>query len=229
MRRHQFKWLLVFFGFGCFSLSAQTQKYDTLPNLPEHYLTRMKTFISEPIALGKIMMVGNSITEGGNWRKLLNDSTIINRGISGDVTFGVLNRVDDIVKRKPSKLFLLIGINDLSRKTPEEVVIENIFNIIAKIHAGSPKTQIFVQSILPLNESFKQFPKNFRENGNHIITINGQIAKYAEKFNYTYVDIYSKFLDKDGNMGSNYSTDGLHLNLLGYQHWAGILKEYIAK
>src|SRR6478609_5407451 len=135
------------------SAFAQKKSYDTLPNMPEHYVTRYQLFQKEPITTGRIIMVGNSITEGTDWKRLLNDSTIINRGISGDVTFGVLNRLKEITDRKPSKLFLLIGVNDLSRNTPDEVIIENIFSIVGKIHSQSPTTVIYIQSILPTNES----------------------------------------------------------------------------
>src|SRR5690348_15002827 len=90
---------------------AQTRTYDTLPNLPEHYTKRYDLFKKEPLMKGGIAMVGNSITEGGNWKLLLKDTTVINRGISGDVTFGVLNRLKEITDHQPGKLFLLIGIN----------------------------------------------------------------------------------------------------------------------
>ncbi len=210
-------------------LWAQPRGYDTLPNVPEHYIKRLAAFKKQPIVTEKNMMVGNSITEGGNWKKLLNDSTIINRGISGDVTFGVLNRLDEITKRKPAKLFLLIGINDLSRNTPNEIIIENIFNIVYRLRAASPKTEIFVQSILPLNESFQNFPKQFKGKQEKVAAINGYLAKYAEKIKYTFIDLHSKFVDKNENLEAKYATDGLHLSAAGYQHWAEILKLYIKK
>jgi lysophospholipase L1-like esterase len=218
------KFLLIIFLLASVKLSAQQKTYDTLPNLPEHYLKRVAFFKKEPIVKGKIMMVGNSIIEGANWKKLLKDSSVINRGISGDVTFGVINRMEDIISRQPSKLFLLIGINDLSRNTPDEVILENLFTIVSKIKGGSPKTEIFVQSILPTNDSFKNLNKNFVGKDPHITTINAQIKRYADRMKYNYIDLYAKFLGKDGNMDAKYVTDGLHLNALGYQHWVGILR-----
>ncbi len=211
--------LLLFLG-----AKAQTKTYDTLPNMPEHYATRYEEFKKQPIVTGKIMMVGNSITEGGNWKILLKDTTVINRGISGDVTFGVFHRLKDITDRKPNKLFLLIGVNDLSRNTPDEVIIENIFNLIGRIRSGSPKTTIYVQSILPTNESFKNLNKNFVGKSEHITAINGQLKKYADKMRFTYVDLYSQFLDSEGRMDAKYSGDGLHLNPSGYTHWVEFLK-----
>lgn len=218
------KFLLIVFLLISIKLSAQEKTYDTLPNLPEHYLKRVALFEKEPIVKGKIMMVGNSITEGGDWKKLLNDSSVINRGISGDVTFGVLNRIEDIISRQPSKIFLLIGINDLSRNTPDEVIIENLFTIVKKIKSGSPTTKIFVQSILPTNDSFKNLMKEFSGKGSHIALINTQLARYAEQMKYNFIDLHTKFLGKDGNMDAKYVTDGLHLNELGYQQWVSILR-----
>ncbi|MFN7258741.1 MAG: GDSL-type esterase/lipase family protein [Cyclobacteriaceae bacterium] len=226
MRRQPIVWILVLICsmFGQLELIAQKRNYDTLPNLPEHYTKRLAEFQKQPIVKGKVIMLGNSITEGGNWKKLLKDSTVINRGISGDVTFGVINRLDDIIKRQPSKVFLLIGINDLSRKTPDEVILENLFSIVSKIRSGSRNTEVFVQSILPTNETFKNFMPNFKGKASSILTINTQLQRYADKMKFTYVDLYSKFLDANGLMDAKYATDGLHLNELGYQHWVSILR-----
>lgn len=220
------KLLLALLSFA-YMANAQSQKrtYDTLPNVPDHYVKRYALFKTQPIVTGKVMMVGNSITEGGDWKKLLNDTTVINRGISGDVTFGVLNRMKDITDRKPSKLFLLIGINDLSRNTPDEVIVENIFTIIRKIQQQSPDTKIFVQSILPLNETFKNFPNAFRGKMEHVKFINSQVSKYAGKLNFTFIDLHHQFLDKEGKMEASLSTDGLHLAPAGYARWVEILKK----
>ncbi len=73
-----------------------------------------------------------------------------NRGISGDVTAGVLNRLAEIYYYKPKKVFIKIGINDLfhNELTPEYIA-NNIKLIVDKIHLESPQTKIYVQTILP--------------------------------------------------------------------------------
>ncbi len=205
--------------------AADAQRtWDTIPNLPEHYKVKLETFSKEVAIKGKIMFLGNSITESGNWKKLLKDSTVINRGISGDITFGILNRLDEVIRHKPSRLFLLIGINDISRNIPDEIILENVLTILSKIHSGTPATKIYVQSILPTNNSFKGFSKNYDKN-DHVITLNTQLKKYAERMNYTYVDLYTGFLDKESKLEARYSSDGLHLNAAGYAHWFEMLKE----
>lgn len=215
---------ILLLAIGSINTFAQKRPYDTIPNMPEHYWVRMEKFKKEAVVPGKIVFLGNSITEGGKWKQLLKDSTVINRGISGDNTFGVLARMDEIVKLKPSSLFILIGTNDLSKKIPDEAIIENIFTIVSRIKAGSPKTKIFVQSILPVNETVERFPQQFN-NGMHINTINDQLARYATRLRYTYVDLYGKFIDSQGKLDAKYTFDGLHLNAAGYQHWVDVLKE----
>ncbi len=203
-------------------LMAQ-RSWDTIPYGPEGFRAAVEKFKQEPIVKGKILFLGNSITEGGNWKKLLKDSSAINRGLSGDITFGVLYRIDDVIQRKPSKVFLLIGINDIAKGIPDEIIMENIFLIVRRIKGGSPKTIVFVQSILPTNNTFKDFP-NHKNKDDHLVTINFQLQKYGDRLGYTYIDLYSKFLDGESRLDIKYSTEGLHLNQAGYLHWVSILK-----
>lgn len=206
------------------AFAGHSQSWDSIPRLPEHYKKRTQLFAKEKASTGKVLFLGNSITEGGDWKNLLGDSTVVNRGIGGDVTFGVLKRLDEVARFMPSKVFLLIGINDLSKGIPEEVVLQNILTIVSELKTQSPGTHVFVQSLLPVNPSFKNFPADYALNES-VITINTQLSKIEKKFGYTYIDIFKGFADKDGLMTTKFSTDGLHLNLAGYQHWVKMLKE----
>ncbi len=212
----------------CCTASALAQEpartWDTLPRMIDHYKKKVAAFEKEKVTTGKIMFLGNSITEMGNFRKLLGDSTVVNRGIGGDITFGIMQRIDEVTRFKPSRLFILIGINDLSKGIPEDVILENMFLIITKIQKASPNTRIYVQSILPVNPTFKNFPKGY-DLKEGISVVNTQLSKISKRFNYTYVDLNKEFLDKDGNLDAKMSVDGLHLNAAGYLHWVKILKE----
>ena len=209
----------VFILFPGYLLGQPT--WDTIPYGPDYYRGQYEKFKKEPVVKGKVIFVGNSITEDGNWRKLLRDSTVINRGVSGDITFGILNRIDEVAKRQPSKLYLLIGINDIAKNIPDEIIMENIFSIVSKVRGLSPKTIIFVQSILPTNNSFPDSPDH-KNKDDHVITINAQLQKYGDRLQYTYVDLYSKFTDSEGRLDAKYTADGLHLNAMGYMHWVDI-------
>lgn len=203
---------------------ARSQVLDTIPNAPDHYNKMTVVFRSEPKKPGAVIFLGNSITEGGDWKKLLQDSLVLNRGISGDNTFGLLARLDEITRHQPSRVFLLIGVNDLSKNIPPAVVIQNIFSVVGIIRAASPKTQVFVQSLLPVNPGHAKFPKRFNKQAD-IETINAQLKKYQEALHYTYIDLFTRFLDASMKLDIRYTYDGLHLNAAGYTHWVGILKK----
>ncbi|HPQ96908.1 MAG TPA: GDSL-type esterase/lipase family protein, partial [Thiolinea sp.] len=61
-----------------------------------------------------------------------------NRGIGGDDTGGVLGRLDEVVRSRPDKIFLMIGTNDLSAGKSVEQIIANYRLILRRIREASP-------------------------------------------------------------------------------------------
>ncbi|NQU84352.1 MAG: hypothetical protein HQ541_01200 [Mariniphaga sp.] len=198
--------------------------YSTSPNMPRHYANRVAKFESEPIVKGKILFLGNSITEGTNWRELLGDDSVINRGIGGDVSFGILDRLDDVIARKPQKVFLLIGINDLAQHIPDEVIAENCKKIVERIQKESPETNVYMQSVLPVNPNLPRFPKNY-DLQEQVIATNKYLKKVAKKIKCPYIDIFSVFLNEEKLLNPKYTREGLHLNAEGYKVWVEFLKD----
>src|ERR1700744_3695447 len=212
------KYLFIFLLFPLFA-SAQSvtnqNVFDTIPFIPEHTPQRLEVFKKEPIVTGKIMFLGNSITEMGNWKKVLNDTTVINRGIGGDITYGVLKRLKDITDRQPSKLFILLGINDIGKDIPDAVIADNYLKIVNEVHSKCPETKIYVQSILPVNSTLPHFPQHY-DKEEHVLAVNKLLQANAQKGNYTFVDIFHLFLDANQRLDSRYTYEGLHLKPPAY-------------
>jgi lysophospholipase L1-like esterase len=213
-----------------FPLATQAQTvtnqnlFDTIPFIPEHTPQRLALFAKEPIVPGRIIFLGNSITEMGDWKKVLNDSTVINRGIGGDITYGVLKRLKDITDRNPSKVFILLGINDIGKDIPDVVIVDNYLKIVREIHDKCPKTMIYVQSVLPVNPGLPHFPQHY-DKQEHILALNKLLESHAKEGNYTYVDIFHLFADADGRLMSQYTYEGLHLRPPAYTIWVDYLKK----
>ena len=202
------------------------------------YKKRIKEFKNNPIGQNKIVFIGNSITEGGgDWNARFGVKNIVNRGISGDITEGVLDRLDEIIYYKPIAVFLLIGINDIfSADIPDRekitplYVSKNIFKIANQITSQSPSTKIFIQTILPINhEIYTEINDGFPEHAVplpiQINKINSLIINNGLGNKYTIIDLHSAFANKHGLMDRAYSTDGVHLNDAGYELWV----EYVGK
>ncbi len=213
-----------------FPLAVQAQTittqrlYDTIPFVPENTTYRLAEFAKQPIVTGRISFLGNSITQMGNWKKATGDTTVINQGIAGDITYGVLKRLKDITDRQPSKVFLLMGINDIARDIPDAVIAGNDLEIVKEIHSKCPKTQIFVQSILPVNSTIHNFPQHY-DKEEHVLAVNKLLQANAAAGNYTFVDIFQLFVDADGRLKSEYTYEGLHLKTPAYAIWAAYLKK----
>ncbi len=218
--------LLVFSAvFG--SVLAQ----QPLPHYPDslfttYYHQKVAQFNVLPHTSGDIIFLGNSITDGGAWTELFHDKRIKNRGISGDRTTGVLNRLGNIVKGKPEKVFLMIGINDLARGVSADSVLRNIFKIVTFLHAYSPATAVYVQSLFPVNPAFGRFPHHVNK-GAEVVYINRQLRQQADSLRYVYVDVYPALKDGAGHLRTPYTNDGLHLLGPGYMAWKHVLYPYV--
>ena len=217
--------LVLLFGLISAQSNGQKINYDTIRYAKDHYDKRIVIFNSEPIKKHRVIFLGNSITEFGDWKKLLNDSTIINRGIAGDNTFGVLDRLEDVIVRQPSKLFLKVGINDISQNIPEDIIVKNILTIVKKVKSKSPKTIVYVNSILVTNNNVQNaYPDAYNKN-DRVNRVNEQLKIQANHYNYTYIPLIDQLIDKAGKLDVKYAEpDGLHLNEMGYKVWVNFLK-----
>jgi len=211
----------IFVSLLC-SLSVNAQDKVDTTYMSTYYVQKVTLFRLLPNTKKEIIFLGNSITDIGEWAEIWKNKKVKNRGISGDNTFGVLARLDEVLSSAPSKIFIMIGINDIARETPDSIIISNYKKILKSIQAQSPSTKIFVQSILPTNDEFTEF-KRHQNKTVHIIAINNLLEQYCVENKITYVDLYSSFLDQDKKLNRQYTNDGLHINGAGYMKWKEIL------
>jgi lysophospholipase L1-like esterase len=201
------------------SITAQT--IDTAYQ-STYYEQKVTLFKLLPDTKNEIIFLGNSITDIGEWAEIWQNKNIKNRGISGDNTFGVLARLDEVTSSKPAKIFIMIGINDIAKETPDSIIIGNYKKIIERIKSASPGTKIIVQSILPTNNDFTEF-KRHQNKMEHVFFVNTALENYCKKNGLVYVDLYAAFLDENKKLDKKYTNDGLHINGYGYMKWREIL------
>lgn len=201
-------------------LSAQNRSRST------YWHQKQTLFESLPTSPEDIVMLGNSITDGGEWAEILDNVHVKNRGISGDTTDGVLQRLGSITDGRPAKLFLMIGINDFAQGISGDSIARNIEQIICRIKAESPETEVYVQSILPISDEITLFPGH-KAHMSEVAPTNAMIRAVCERQGVTYVDLYSSFVTSDGKLDLKYSNDGLHLLGEGYKLWGSIIKPLI--
>jgi lysophospholipase L1-like esterase len=217
------KQLLIGISSILLSVTALAQTYDSSYR-STYYEQKATLHQLLPDTKGEIIFLGNSITDIGEWAEIWQNSKVKNRGISGDITFGVLARLDEILSSRPAKLFIMIGVNDIARNIPEAVILANYRRIIDRVQAASPKTQLIMQSVLPTNDEFKPF-KNHYGKDDRIRAVNNGLQALCADTGVIFVNLYPRFLDASGKLDKQYTNDGLHLTGAGYMLWKKILIE----
>lgn len=189
------------------------------------YTEKMELFNKMPVLKGAVVFLGNSLTDAGRWNDIIPDQPVLNRGISGDISFGVLARLDEVLRHQPEKIFLMIGVNDLKRGVPTAMIAKNYQRIAAKIHQQSPKTKLYLNSIMPINpnkliESFKAVTNA------DIAHLNVALRAMAAESKWIhFVDLHKVVADKDGNLRAEITPDGIHLEVAAYVELVDYLKK----
>ena len=169
-----------------------------------------------PVLLAmQIVFCGDSITKGWETYNLFEQpQKVFISGVESSTSADLLKRIEPIAQNKPNKLFLMIGINEI---TAPDRILDNYEKIITKIQTISPYTHIYVQSILPTRS---QSIDNAA-----IVAINRRLRTLCDRKNafVRYLDLYDAFLADDGKLGPNFTEDGLHLTKNAYSLWKKLI------
>ncbi len=179
---------------------------------------------------GRVIFLGDSITEMCNLDKYYPTLGAVNRGISGDSTQGMLDRLEsNVISISPQKLIILGGTNDLDRDVTPRQVADNINKIIEITQDKLPNCKIYVQSIYPVNSIRKPtfLNKVYSRTNENISLANDYIYQVCQEKGCIYIDVNSHLKDSSGNLKNIYSKDGLHLTHRGYEQVARIVAPYI--
>lgn len=188
----------------------------------EYYRERMAYFNKNSKQEYDVVLLGNSLIEAGNWDSLLHDFKILNYGIGGDITLGMLNRLDLIIKINPKVCFIEGGVNDLYRNIPEDSIVTNIrkmqeilvYNNIQVVNIG-------------LTFVGKDF-ENASELNNKISSLNNQIKLICEQNKCKYLDL-NNLLSSNGFLKPDYTYDQLHYTDSAYSIVAAEIRSLLKK
>lgn len=151
---------------------------------------------------------------------------IKNRGISADITDGVLYRLDEVVESYPDKIFIMIGVNDIAKNLNTNYITTNYRKIIDTIQQKSPNTLIYIQSVLPVNDKYTRFANHVNKSA-EILELNKEIKMIAKEYQLPYIDLFTLMVNPEGKLREDLTSDGLHLNGKAYLIWKKAIEKYI--
>ncbi len=230
------------------ALAGQLQDWNQL----SRYHQADQDLKKQPVPAGRVVFMGDSITDFWNLEQYFPGKPYVNRGIGGQTTPQMLVRMyPDVIELKPAAMVVLAGTNDIARNTgPEtaEMIQQNILAMteLAQHHG----IKVVLSSVLPVSD----YPFLRSQNpppatpgtgrggpprvaakmtdshpAGDILKLNAWMKDYAAKVGAVYVDYFSVTVDERGWLKDAYSTDGLHPNAEGYKVTAGIVAEAIQK
>lgn len=173
----------------------------------------------------EVVFAGDSHISNFDWEDYFKGLSVANRGIGGDTSGGLLQRIEQVTELNPEKVFLLVGINDIAQGVSLESIEYSYIQIIDVIKKNKPNTHIYAQSVFPvageLYESY--FSKQSGPINESVARLNKRISQLAGA---TFIDVADKF---GTELATEYSVDGLHLNKEGYEVWLNKIEEYVVE
>lgn len=168
-------------------------------------------------AWAKTVFLGGSQTAG--WKYVGGFPDVVNKAQVSNSTSKILKGLSPVVKMKPEKVFILEGINELW--SPNASILSRYREILRRIRQGSPKTVVFVQSVLPVVNRPDLSNDKIRELND------GLRALCLETPGCVYIDLFSHFAVA-GALNESLTSDGVHLRPDGYKLWQALIEKYVA-
>ncbi|MFA0048859.1 SGNH/GDSL hydrolase family protein [Vibrio sp. 10N.261.51.F11] len=166
-----------------------------------------------------LVMFGDSITEWAPWADIFRDVSMVNRGLAGDTTTGMLRRIDTTLNVKPKLVCFMAGINDLAQGYDVDHIYQNYIDML-KVWQEN-EIRILVQSTLYVGSKLQGLNPS-------VELLNSKLSEYCTQQGIAFLDVNS-VLSPNKLLSNKYSCDDLHLNAKAYQTWAEILQPTIAE
>jgi len=206
-------------GACCLASAAQNLANQLLDwNFLSRYHAENLALHALPVPAGRVVFMGDSITDGWKLSEQFPGKPYVNRGISGQTTPQMLARMfQDVINLKPAAMIVLAGTNDIARNTGPstlEMIEENFQAIteLAKLHG----IKVILCSVTPISDYVPNRPQSRSRPPADILKLNAWIKDYAAKSGAFFADYYSATVDDKGMFKEGFSIDGLHPNEKGY-------------
>ena len=168
-----------------------------------------------------VVFYGDSLTYYGDFSSQFPNQRVCNLGLRGDTIEGVINRLEQVQLLDPKVVYLMVGINDVANCTLD--VFRNQYeSLVAKLQEFVPNAEVFIQSMLPVND----IDFTMSCNNELIVECNKQIADIASKYHYQFINLFSEYV-VNGVLPKDSTIDGLHLKISYYAKWYLLLKKML--
>jgi lysophospholipase L1-like esterase len=169
------------------------------------------------IDLESVVMLGDSITEQGDWDSLLPGLGVVNRGHSGYTTEQLIPIAESVGDARPRVVLVLTGTNDIRDGRSPEWTARHLRTLLDALERRSPDTIVVVQTVMPRSDQPEA-----------VHAVNDAVSAVATSRGVGVLDLHGPFDNGAGGLRTHETTDGVHLSASGYRRWAALLAPLIA-
>jgi lysophospholipase L1-like esterase len=179
---------------------------------------------------GRVVFLGDAITEPWDLARYFPGKPYLNRGIPGQTTPQMLVRFyPDVIRLHPAAVVILGGVNDIAGNTGPETaaMIEDNFRAMCHL-AQANGVKVILGTILPVSDytAHKQTEKHPLAD---IAKLNTWLRSYAAEIHAELADYYAVTVDSRGMLKEGYSEDGAHANDRSYSVMAPVAEAAIER
>lgn len=236
MAKKRFSIIIVFIlclgilagSFYCYFsvIPRQKERAERERLVKEYYDKKLKSYQAENERYADyevdVAFLGDSLTDGYDLEKYYPNYVVANRGIGGETTFGLENRLQvSAIDLKPKVVVMLIGGNNF------HTMLDNYESILIKLKDGLPESKIVLLSLTAMGGDWAKNNDIAKQN-------NVEIKRLAEKYNCEFIDLFTPLLDPITNeVYAGYTVDGAHFTATAYEVVTSLvepkLKELLGK
>ncbi|MEY8001071.1 GDSL-type esterase/lipase family protein [Clostridium sp. Mt-5] len=181
------------------------------------------------VCLGDSVTYGYGVKRSETWTTTLKKKLgveVINKGIAGDTSAGMLSRVyNDVILNNPTHTIIMGGVNDFVWNLNIDQAAANLATIAFQLMQNNI-IPIFGLSIPICSEMAKEkwdFLMNICDINNKLKKLNSLLKSFCKNYNIQIIDFYSFFIKDNGEGKEKYYIDGLHLNVNGNEKMVDII------
>ena len=198
---------VVYFGF---LLPQQRQREELSQQMQQYRDNKLAQYRAENDRYAdyevEVAFLGDSLTDLYDVEKYYPQYVTANRGIGGDTSFDLENRLQaSVYDLKPQVVVMLIGANN------PETMLDNYESILEGLQENLPQTKVVLLSMTAMGGELWG-SKNQQAAYNNV-----SIQLLAEKYGFTFIDLFSPLYDvSTQEVYEGYTVDGGHFTDQGY-------------
>jgi len=191
------------------------------------YAQANRELLGKPVPRGRVVFMGDSITDGWDLAAGFQGKPYVNRGIGGQTTAQMLVRFyADVIALQPAAVTIFAGTNDIAANNGPQtlaMIQQNIMAMVelAKVHG----IRVVLCAVMPVTDAKSAAPERGGAPINQtrqrpladILKLNAWLKTYARETGAGFADYYAATVGADGMLRAEFTSDGLHPNAAGYK------------